>query len=111
MPRDECRAFGARAPPDPVEDGRAALTELSLRPYDLVISDLKMPNMGGIELLDQLDASQAGSPAGRLVRKPSWRCRVCLLQHLGSSPSLLFFSFLLSSLSHFLLLFPQLWAL
>jgi DNA-binding response OmpR family regulator len=28
---------------DSVEDGEKALTELRLRPYDLVISDLKMP--------------------------------------------------------------------
>src|SRR6266571_4293158 len=37
-----------------VEDGVAALRELRLRPYDLVISDLKMPNMGGIELLEKI---------------------------------------------------------
>jgi response regulator RpfG family c-di-GMP phosphodiesterase len=39
-----------------VDDGTAALRELQLRPYDLVISDLKMPQMGGIELLDALAA-------------------------------------------------------
>ncbi len=33
-------------------DGQAALTELSRQHYDLVLSDLKMPNMGGIELLN-----------------------------------------------------------
>ena len=37
-----------------VEDGAAALKELRLRPYDLVISDLKMPNMGGLELLEKM---------------------------------------------------------
>ena len=37
-----------------VEDGAAALKELRLRPYDLVISDLKMPNMGGLELLENM---------------------------------------------------------
>jgi response regulator RpfG family c-di-GMP phosphodiesterase len=37
-----------------VEDGSAALKELRLRPYDLVISDLKMPNMGGLELLEKM---------------------------------------------------------
>ena len=37
-----------------VEDGAAALKELHLRPYDLVISDLKMPNMGGLELLEKI---------------------------------------------------------
>jgi len=33
------------------EDGAAALNELSHARYDMVISDLKMPRMGGIELL------------------------------------------------------------
>jgi len=36
------------------EDGQAALSELSHAHYDLVISDLKMPRMGGIELLEQI---------------------------------------------------------
>ena len=37
------------------EDGRAALAEIDAHPYDLVISDLKMPNMGGIELLEHIN--------------------------------------------------------
>ena len=36
------------------KDGQAALVELSRTHYDLVISDLKMPNMGGIELLEAI---------------------------------------------------------
>src|SRR5258708_24787220 len=36
------------------EDGASALAELERHPYDLVISDLKMPKMGGIELLDEI---------------------------------------------------------
>ena len=36
------------------EDGAAALQELSRARYDLVISDLKMPRMGGIELLGEV---------------------------------------------------------
>ena len=32
------------------EDGGSALVELSRNHYDLVLSDLKMPNMGGLEL-------------------------------------------------------------
>ena len=38
-----------------VEDGQAALAELERRSYNLVISDLKMPNMGGLELLEQIN--------------------------------------------------------
>ncbi|MCK6531406.1 MAG: response regulator [Polyangiaceae bacterium] len=36
------------------EDGSAAVTELSRASYDIVISDLKMPRMGGLELLKEL---------------------------------------------------------
>jgi response regulator RpfG family c-di-GMP phosphodiesterase len=36
------------------EDGAAALSELRNAHYDLIISDLKMPRMGGIELLDAI---------------------------------------------------------
>ncbi len=37
------------------EDGVAALSEMQRQPYDLVISDLKMPKMGGLELLEQIN--------------------------------------------------------
>jgi response regulator RpfG family c-di-GMP phosphodiesterase len=36
------------------EDGLSAITELEKGPFDLVISDLKMPRMGGIALLDEI---------------------------------------------------------
>ena len=36
------------------EDGTSALGELAKGHYDLVISDLKMPRMGGIALLDEI---------------------------------------------------------
>jgi response regulator RpfG family c-di-GMP phosphodiesterase len=36
------------------EDGAAALNELHHAHYDLVISDLKMPRMGGLELLEAI---------------------------------------------------------
>ncbi len=39
-----------------VEDGQKALEELRLRPYDLVISDLKMPRVSGLQLLEKLAA-------------------------------------------------------
>jgi response regulator RpfG family c-di-GMP phosphodiesterase len=38
-----------------VEDGAAALSELERRSYNLVISDLKMPGMGGLELLERIE--------------------------------------------------------
>jgi response regulator RpfG family c-di-GMP phosphodiesterase len=37
-----------------VEDGEKALTELRTRPYDLVISDLKMPRVSGLQLLEKV---------------------------------------------------------
>src|SRR5204863_5346539 len=37
-----------------VEDGVEAMKELKKRSYNLVISDLKMPNMGGLELIAQV---------------------------------------------------------
>jgi response regulator RpfG family c-di-GMP phosphodiesterase len=37
-----------------VEDGEKALAELRLRPYDMVISDLKMPKLSGLELLERI---------------------------------------------------------
>ncbi len=36
------------------EDGTSALNELSRGHYDLIISDLKMPRMGGIALLEEI---------------------------------------------------------
>lgn len=39
-----------------VEDGFLALEELRMRPYDIVISDLKMPRMSGIELLEKISS-------------------------------------------------------
>src|SRR5579871_518705 len=37
-----------------VEDGESAFRELQRRSYNLVISDMKMPNMGGLELLEKI---------------------------------------------------------
>ena len=38
-----------------VDDGNAAVAELERRSYDLVISDLKMPRMGGLDLLEAMN--------------------------------------------------------
>src|SRR5262245_10307495 len=41
-----------------VEDGEEALKELQRRSYNLVISDLKMPNMNGLELIEKITQQQ-----------------------------------------------------
>lgn len=43
-----------------VEDGESALTELRLRPYDLLITDLKMPRLSGLQLLEKVEAERLG---------------------------------------------------
>lgn len=47
--------------PQAVSSAHAALSELSARSYDLVLTDLKMPHMTGLELTETL-ARQSGAP-------------------------------------------------
>src|SRR5437868_623360 len=43
-----------------VEDGEKALTELRLNPYDLLITDLKMPRLSGLQLLEKVESERLG---------------------------------------------------
>ncbi len=43
-------------------DGRDALARLSEASYDIVISDIKMPNMDGMELLAEIKANHPDIP-------------------------------------------------
>lgn len=45
------------------EDGRAALEHLANLHFDLVLTDLKMPKLGGIELLEQMETVSPSSVA------------------------------------------------
>jgi response regulator RpfG family c-di-GMP phosphodiesterase len=43
-----------------VEDGEKALAELRLNPYDLLITDLKMPRLSGLQLLEKIESEGLG---------------------------------------------------
>ena len=42
-----------------VASGEQALAELEQRPYDVVLSDIRMPKLGGLELVDEIKQAQA----------------------------------------------------
>ena len=47
---------------DVAEDGNCALSKFAEHPADVVVTDLKMPNMSGMQLLNQLRAGNSDVP-------------------------------------------------
>ena len=45
-----------------VADGREALETLSRETFDLIISDLRMPNLNGLELMEEIKRKQMDTP-------------------------------------------------
>ena len=52
------------------ESGKAALAALGKQPVDLVISDFRMPQMNGLEFLQQVQAKYPGIPRVMLTAFP-----------------------------------------
>lgn len=59
-----------------VHDGRAALTALRTSPFDLVILDLGLPHLDGMEVLRQMRAREDGTPVLILSARDGTRDRV-----------------------------------
>src|SRR2546423_2674707 len=64
MMRDSLAAILAREGHEVIaaSDGQSALARLSSARIDLVISDMKMPKMGGLELLAEVKKTKADMP-------------------------------------------------
>ncbi len=54
------------------EDGQEALTILTERAYDLIITDLKMPHMNGLDLLRNIRAMSPDMPVVILTAFGEW---------------------------------------
>ena len=55
MLSDALQIFGYSA--DSAKDGPTALEQLKITPYDMVLSDINMPNMTGFELLKEIETA------------------------------------------------------
>lgn len=57
------------------EDGQQALAYATSQPFDLILSDWNMPNMLGIEMLQQLRALGNQTPVGFVTSEGSQQMR------------------------------------
>ncbi len=68
------------------EDGKAAIDQILLSPFDLILTDVKMPRLGGLELLAQvrrcfpqipvilMTAFEGAIPLNQKDRKEAFAC-------------------------------------
>lgn len=54
-----------------VEDGEEALSQLKIQDFDLVISDIRMPKMNGLDLLKNIKKSDSQTPVVMITGFPS----------------------------------------
>ncbi|MDR1519553.1 MAG: sigma-54 dependent transcriptional regulator [Planctomycetota bacterium] len=57
---------------DTADRAEAALEKFAANPYDLVIQDIRMPGMGGIELLSRLTAANPAVPVVVMTAFSTW---------------------------------------
>jgi DNA-binding response OmpR family regulator len=69
-------------------DGREALRELAGGRYDLVLTDIVMPDMEGIELLRRLRSQRTGVPVVVMSGNPVGMKFLQTARHLGASGTL-----------------------
>jgi response regulator RpfG family c-di-GMP phosphodiesterase len=65
----------------PAASAEEALRLLSQQPYDLVISDIKMPGLSGLDLLRAVKARQPGTPVVLMTGVPALDSAVFGLRH------------------------------
>jgi DNA-binding NtrC family response regulator len=60
--RETLHALGETNEIVTAQNGLEALNEFRKKPYDLIVTDLKMPDMGGVELTEAIRAASPQTP-------------------------------------------------
>lgn len=64
-----------------VQDGEAAITAVRARPFDVVVSDIDMPRVGGLRLLERVRAYDLDVPVVLVTGNPSLDTAIAALEH------------------------------